>query len=296
MPIKDLRIEFGKKYPNTKIIGKRELLSQELEGNWTTTFKGRGLEFTGYRQYTYTDDASFIDWRASLRSKELLVREFEEYRNFNVAFLLDVSNSMLFSSTDKLKAEFAAELTYDLSRAAASAGEAVGLFMFSHKVIQTIKPDFGPGMRKRFEMSLLRNDLYGGVKNFKKAVLQTNSILGPRTILVVVSDFLGMGPNWETYLAMLAHKHNLIGIQIKDPRDRRLPKNGQFRVQDPNSGEQLYIDTRLYRKEYEKRALEHERYVAGVFKKLAGRSLVIENGAELGFALEKFFNSQKVKE
>lgn len=296
MPIKDLRLEFEKKFPNTKIVGKRQVLSRELEGNWNTSFKGRGLEFTGYRKYEYTDDASSIDWRASLRSKELLVREFEEFRNFNVSFMLDVSNSMLFSSTKKLKAEFAAELVYALSRAAASAGEAVGLFMFTDRVVQTIPPDFGPGMRKRFELSLRKKELYGGKKDFKKSVLQTNSILGPRSIVIIVSDFLGMGKDWETYVSMIARKHQVIGIQVKDKRDRDLPSTGQFRVQDPNSKEQLYIDNRLYKKTYAKQARDHERYVDGVFKKLSGRSIVIENDTPIERSLERFFNSQKVKQ
>jgi uncharacterized protein (DUF58 family) len=296
MPVKELRIEFSKKYPSTKIVGKRELLSRELEGNWTTTFKGRGLEFTGYRTYTYTDDASFIDWRASLRSKQLLVREFEEFRNFNVTFLLDVSNSMLFSSTEKFKAEFAAELVYALSRAASSAGEAVGLFMFTDKLIHTIPPGFGPGMRKRFELALSDKNNYGGVKNFKKSVLQTNSLLGPRSIVVVVSDFLGMEKNWETYLGIIAQKHDVIGIQVKDVRDQILPPSGQFQIQDPNTAQQLYVDMKLFGKEYQKQSKAHEEYVTAVFKKLGGKSLVIENGADMGKSLEKFFNSQAMKQ
>lgn len=296
MPVKELHVEFAKTHPNTKIVGKRDILSHELEGNWTTTFKGRGLEFTGYRKYELTDDASNIDWRASLRSKALLVREFEEYRNFNVAFMLDVSHSMLFTTGKKFKAEYGAEMVYSLVRAALHAGEAVGLFMFHEKVVESLQPDFGPGMRKRVEMSLSKKELYGGKKDFKRSVLQTQAILGPRTILIIVSDFLAMGENWEVYLSMLARKHQLVGIQIKDKRDRRLPPSGQYALQDPNSGEQLYIDTHLYRKKYEEDAKAHERYVAAMFKKLGGRSVVVENGSDLGKALEIFFNSQKVRE
>ena len=296
MPVKELNIHFSKKHPSTKIVGKRELLSRELEGNWTTTFKGRGLEFTGYRQYTYADDASLIDWRASLRSKEILVREFEEFRNFNVVFLLDTSNSMLFTSTDQFKAEYGAELVYALSRAAASAGEAVGLFMFSNKIVHTIPPGFGPGMRRRFELGLIDKENYGGPRDFKKSSLQANSLLGPRAIVVVVSDFLGLDKNWETYLGIIARKHDLIGIQIKDKRDQTLPPTGQFLVQHPNTNEQLYMDNVLFRKQYEQEAKAHERYVSSVFKKLGGRALVVENGEDVNRSLERFFNSQRVKQ
>jgi len=294
LAIKELHIDFPKHHPRTKIVGRRELLSKDLEGNWATTFKGKGLEFTGYRAYDYTDDASMIDWRASLRSKSLLVREFEEYRNFNVMFLLDVSNSMLFSTTSKLKAEFGAELVYALSQSASDSGEAVGLALFSDKLQASFQPAFGKGMRVRFEKTLSNKEFYGGPKNFKRALLQTDSILNDRVILIIVSDFLGLSDDWEKYILALASRHQLMGIMIRDKRDRELPRHtGQFVLQDPNTDETLYIDTDVYGKEYKEASLKQEQYIQNVFKKLKGSCIVVENDSDFKKALERFFNSHQ---
>lgn len=296
MAVKELKIDFANTHPKARILGRRELLSKELEGNWATSFKGRGLEFTGYRAYAFTDDASNIDWRASLRTKELLVREFEEFKNFNVVFVLDVSNSMLFTTGDKLKAEYGAELAYVLSRAASNAGEAVGLAMISDKLLTSVQPGYGLGMQKRFEMFLSDGNLYGGSMNFKKSILQLNSVIGPRCVMVIISDFLGMGPDWEKYLSLLAIKHDLIGVVISDARDRSLPiHGGQFAIQDPNTNETMYIDSAVYAKEYADFSKKHEDYVLSVFKKLRGRGLVIDNCADFARSIEKFFHEQRVR-
>jgi len=296
MVIKELNINFTSTHPKAKILGRRDLLSKELEGNWATSFKGRGLEFSGYRAYSLTDDASNIDWRASIRAKSLLVREFEEFKNFNVVFVLDVSDSMLFTSCDKLKVEYAAELTYVLSKAASNAGEAIGLALISDRLVKIVQPSFGKGMRKRFEMVLSDNKNYGGLIDFKKSFLQLYSSIGPRAILVIVSDFLGLGDDWERYLSMLAIKHDLIGVIIRDKRDRQLPSVAtQVVVKDPSSEETLLIDSKKFSKEYAKRSLDHENYIKSVFKKLRGRSLVIENCDDFSRSIERFFAEGKVR-
>jgi len=86
MPIKELKIDLTPHIKKIKLKARRDILNRMLEGNWSTVFKGEGLEFAGYRAYTYGDDASKIDWGASLRAHETLVRELEEYHNFNIFF------------------------------------------------------------------------------------------------------------------------------------------------------------------------------------------------------------------
>ncbi len=294
MPIKELNVDLSDRHTRVNVMGRREILSQAVEGNWATVFKGRGLEFTGYRPYTYSDDASLIDWKASLRSKEILVREFEEFKNFKVAFFLDVSNSMLFTSTQdpKLKAEYAAELTFTLSEAASQTGDAVGLFMFSQDVVAAIPPGFGKGMKKRFERVLGDKKNYGGERNLKRALLEMNSMLSDRAIIVIISDFIGFPDDWERYISLLSTRHQLYAIIIKDPRDRELPRfGGQYSVMNPNGKDTMYIDAFNFANKYKANNLEQEKYILNVFKKFKSSCLVLENGTPFSDALRKFFNT-----
>ena len=107
---------------------------------YNVMFQGRGLEFDSYRDFSSGDDASLIDWRATLRSNNLLAKKYIEERNLNIYFLLDVSNSMLFGSGNKLKAEFAAEFVAAVSHLIAGSGDNVGLVMFNEKIVKIVRP------------------------------------------------------------------------------------------------------------------------------------------------------------
>ena len=74
MAIERLDADLLPKIRKLDVYARQSALSDVIEGNWTTTFKGHGMEFSGYRSYQYGDDASLIDWKASLRSKSLLIK------------------------------------------------------------------------------------------------------------------------------------------------------------------------------------------------------------------------------
>jgi len=298
MVINDLRINITDKPTSAEIVSRQEFLSRAIEGNWATLFKGQGLEFTGFRQYNYSDDASMIDWRASLRSGSILVREFEDYKNFNIVFFLDVSDSMLFTSGDKLKAEFGAELAYSLAEAAFQAGDAVGLVMFTDHVVSSIEPGIGSGMRDRIKKSLLDGNNYGGKRDLKKSLLELSSFLNSTSsipaLVLIISDFIGLPEGWEKYLNYVANRHQPIGLMVCDPRDRKLPKHdGQFTIQDPNSDETMLIDTSQFANEYEKYNIKREESVKRIFKKLRSDCLIIENETNFVKVLESFFEQQR---
>lgn len=297
MAIKELHLNLIDKRHGVDIRGRREILSRAVEGNWATMFKGRGMEFTGFRSYNFSDDASMIDWKATLRAKQTLIREYEEFKNFNVIFALDVSNSMLFSTGKKFKAEFGAELVYSLSQAAFDSGDAIGLAMFSDKLIANIQPSFGTGMKNRFELTLGNSQYYGGQKNLKKSLLELDSVLRDKAIIVLVSDFLGLSEDWEKYISMLSHRHMVIGIMIRDVRDRELPRfSGQYFLKDPNTQETMYVDPTDFARKYKELSKQNEDYVRSVFKKLRSGCLLVVNELDDPYALRKFFSNMLVSD
>ena len=295
MPIDKLRVDLTKKTSSFKIVGRPEVLSRTVEGNWATTFKGKGLEFTGYRQYTFSDDASMIDWRASLRSKDILLREFEEFKNFKVLFALDTSDSMLFTSTgDKFKAEFAAEILFVISQAAMMSGDAIGLAMFNAGVISYLVPSFGAGMRSMFEKELTNKKYYGGVRDFKKSLLQLHSMLEDSAIIMIFSDFLDSSTDWTRYISSLSARHQVFGVMIVDERDLKLPAgDGQFFLKDPLTGKTMYVDNHQFAEEYEKVSAKHVEHIRNVFKRVKGDCLILKNGLDPTDELKKFFNRQR---
>jgi uncharacterized protein (DUF58 family) len=266
MPVKKLDLNLIPQLKAREVRAKRKVLARTLEGTWTALLKGRGMEFAGFRKYTASDDASRIDWGASLRAKETLIREYEEYKNVNVLFLVDVSNTMLFGSTKKLKAEHAAELVFNIAVAILDNGDSVGFALYNDQVIAQSMPSIGKQAIYNLANTLQNPKNYGGEKNLKKVVTAVDVMLKQKALIIIVSDFIGLEPGWERYIRMLSEKFDLIGIMIRDPHDRQLPEIGsQVLVEDPFSNERLYVDIKEYKPLFDKAVQEEEQYIKAVF-------------------------------
>ena len=119
------------------------LVNTRVMGGYLSVFKGRGLEFAGYTPYDPDVDSRSIDWKATARTGDILMKEYIQERDINVFFVVDASSNMLFGSTDKLKIEYAIELIAGLSHAALEAGDRVGFALVSDKVVKKLIPDKG---------------------------------------------------------------------------------------------------------------------------------------------------------
>jgi len=232
--------------------------SSELSGNYVSLFKGKGLDFAGYRTYTHLDDSQEIDWKASLRSQNLLVKMMIEERNAQVFFLFDVSNSMLFASTDKLKCEYGAEIVASLSFAILRAGDSVGMAMFSDKINKLIPLNMGPHHYYNVIHALTNPNNYGGNFDFKKTLKFLNNYLQRNSIVVVVSDFIGLDNLWNSHFKVASKKFDfLMLIMVRDPVDNKLPEDtGQIALENPFSSEKLLIDPNMMSSAYNLRSKE----------------------------------------
>lgn len=279
--VKDLKANIKSRLDKVDVNSRKDVLSRLLQGEWSTTFKGHGMEFAGFREYQYGDDASLIDWRASLRSNNILIREFEDYRNFSVFFLFDVSNSMFFSSHGGLKCEFAAEIIYVLADAINKAGDAVGMSLAADTLRTRIRPNIGLESLSRIRNDLLDVDKYGGVFDFKKVLLSAKSFLGDKGVIFIVSDFFNLDEEWERYVHMLSEDFELIALVVRDPRDRFIPSGvGQIMLKDPYSGENIYFEANKVRKKYNEDVLKQEQYLESVFRKSRGDYLLLSSDEE----------------
>jgi uncharacterized protein (DUF58 family) len=282
MPVRKLDLDLIPQLKSKGVRAKRKVLARTLEGSWVAMLKGRGMEFAGFRKYTYGDDASRIDWGASLRAKETLIREFEEYKNVNVLFVLDLSNTMLFSSQRKMKAEYAAELIFNLAVAILDNGDSVGYALFNSQVVAKSMPNIGKEAIYQLANALSNPKNYGGGKDFKKVVSNINVMLKQRALIILVSDFIGMQPGWEGYIKMISEKFDLIGIMVRDPHDREFPQQGsQFLLEDPFGQERILVDVKEYKQLFERAVKEEEAYIKGVFDAAKGGLIMVSTGEDM---------------
>jgi uncharacterized protein (DUF58 family) len=267
MKKRKLNVEIEPSIRKLEVVTKGLIKSKGF-GNYKSVFRGKGLEFLEYRPYDRNDDSSMIDWKASMRSNQLLIRQYAEERDIQVLFLLDCSSSMIFGSTSKLKNEYAAELVASLAFSILDAGDSVGLIMFNDKVVKEIYPNKGKGQFYNIVKTLTNPDNYGGGYNFNSVSDYILNYIKQSAVVIIVSDFVGLGEDFLKSLKFVTSKFDTIGIMVRDPRDRELPKDvGQVVIEDPYSNNSLLIEPELIKEVYEEEIRKQERWIKDIFSR-----------------------------
>lgn len=231
-------------------------------------FKGSGIEFASLREYVPgQDDATKIDWKASLRSKKLYIKQFEDERDLEVWILLDASNSMLFGTQEKLKSEYAAVVAGTLAYAAIEAGDSVGFAMFGDEVKAILDPISDISQYYNILRIVVDPKKYGGGCNLEGALSYLVNIVADRTILFVVSDFIGVGRGWDDALRMMAGKiDKVVGLMVRDVRESFMPTGiGNMRLSDPFSDKVVTLDLDKVSEEFTRLAKKQEKRIEQVF-------------------------------
>ena len=289
----DLKLNLRPLIKKLEVVTKKNVFG-DFTGEYKSVFKGHGLEFEGYRTYTIQEDSGAIDWKASLRAGQLLVRSLIEERNLDVFFLMDISNSMLFSSIPKLKCEYAAELVATLGSATIQSGDNVGLGLFNEGMVKILSPKSGKKQYFMMVHTLNNPKFYGGNFDFVKVLQFITGYLKRNTLLIIVSDFIGLSEGWEEHLKVASRKFEIIGFMIQDPLDVTLPHSvGQVVIEDPFSKKELLIDPDTLRAEYETKAKDKVNKIRDVFMKCRADLLELKTDELFVSPIIKFFEKRK---
>lgn len=222
-------------------ISTRHAVTEVFAGEYSSAFKGRGIEFSDVREYQPGDDVRSIDWNVTARAGKTFVKRFTEERELTVVLAVDLSASGDFGSQAKSTRELSVEAAAVLAFAAARKGDRVGLLIFTDTVELYIPPKKGPRHTLRLIRDLLAFEPNGRGTDMHAASEHLARVLRRRSVVFFVSDFLGVDA--QSALGVLAVKHDLIAVRVEDPRDRELPVAGMLEVRDPESGRFAAIDT-----------------------------------------------------
>ncbi len=222
-------------------IATRGLVNEVFSGEYHSVFKGRGMEFSEVREYMIGDDIRTIDWNVSARIGHPYVKVFEEERELTVMLLVDVSSSGNFGTSSQMKGEIAAELCALLAFSAIKNNDKVGLLIFSDKIEKFIPPRKG----KKHVLRVIREILYyepeDAQTDLNIALEYLSRVIRRRSIVFLISDFLT--ENYEKALQIANKKHDVIAIDIIDPREVELPNVGFIELEDAETGETVIVDT-----------------------------------------------------
>ncbi len=222
-------------------IKTRGVVNQIFSGEYHSVFKGRGMEFSEVREYQFGDDIRSIDWNVSARFNHPFVKIFEEERELTVMLLVDFSRSGEFGTGTQLKNEIAAEICAVLAFSAIKNNDKVGLILFTDSIERFVPPKKGRAHILRIIRELLSFEPTGRGTNIRQALEYFNHVIKKRSIAFLISDFIDSG--YDKILQVISRKHDVIAVELSDPREESLPAVGIMKLRDAESEQERWIDT-----------------------------------------------------
>ncbi len=198
-------------------LSTKRLVDSVLAGQYHTRFKGHGMQFADLREYYLGDDIRHIDWKVTARTQVVHIKKFEEERELCVYFVADLSRSGVFGSQAKNKMDALAEVCALLVFAATRNNDRVGLILFTDHVERHVPPKKGKAHALRVVTDLLYHDPESDGTNLEVALQSCRQAMKTRGVVFVASDFIDGDARYFDALRQLARRHDVIGLQMKDP-------------------------------------------------------------------------------
>ena len=273
-------------------IKTKELSKHLFSGEYSSTFKGRGMSFSEVRNYQYGDDIRNIDWNVTARSGEPHVKVFEEERELTVIFLVDMSRSSFFGTVNQFKSEINTEICATLGFSALTNHDKVGAILFTDSVEKYIPPKKGRNHILRIIRELIYYEPKGTGTNIGEAMKYLNNVIKKRSIAFMLSDF--MDDEYDAVLKIAARKHDIIGVRVYDDLEAKLPNVGMIKVEDSETGEQQMIDTssKNVREKYAAHFDQKTSYFMGSFQRSGASILTINTSEDYVKNLMSFFKNR----
>lgn len=256
-----------------------------LHGSYLGLLPGVGSEPAGSKEYRPgEDEVRRMDWAVTARTTVPHVRTVDADRELATHVLVDASASMDFGTADLEKRELALAAVAAVGFLTLGNGNRLGAHLLSGDAVRRYPARGGRASLLALLRAMMltpRNQspvsLGAGIEALHR---QT-----PRTgLVVVVSDFLdgldedGLGagaPEWEEPLRRLAARHQVLAVQVGDPREQELPDVGLLTLVDPETGRRREVPTasRKLRAKYAAAAAEQQATIAAAVKRAGAAHL-----------------------
>lgn len=215
-----------------------------LAGEHRSALLGRGTELAQVRPYVAGDDVRLLDWNVTARTGEPHVRVHLAERVLVTWLALDASPSMAFGTAERRKADVALGVALAVGHAASVRGNRVGVLAFGGETERLLPPRQGRVGLVGLLLALRDAHEPGATsgEGLAPSLRRLASAARQRALVVIVSDLRGPR-DWRRPLLDLAGRHEVLAVEIRDPREQELPSVGMLDLVDPETGRQVRVDT-----------------------------------------------------
>ena len=269
------------------------LVNDLFGGEYESVFKGQGIEFADVREYVPGDDIRTIDWNVTARSQRPFVKKFVETRELTVIFLVDMSGSQYFGSTDKLKSEIAAEITAIMAFCAVQNNDKTGLLIATEDVEKFIPVKKGRNHALRVIREILGYQPQKRKTRLARAMEYLYRVLTRTAVIFLISDFLD--EDYEKALKLLSKKHDVIAVHLRDPLEKDFPSAGIVEKVDQESGKTVLVDSTSqdFQERFRRNAQAKQDALEKLLKRLQIDKIDIPTDISHVEPLFKFFKSRE---
>ncbi|MBB4912408.1 uncharacterized protein (DUF58 family) [Actinophytocola algeriensis] len=260
----------------------RRRLDGLLQGNHLGLVPGPGSEPGEARVYQPGDDVRRMDWAVTARTTEPHIRETVADRELETWLVADLSASLDFGTAACEKRDLVVAATAAIAHLTGGGGNRIGAVIATGEKTNRVPARGGLAharglVRKVAEMPRAPEGTRGDLRD---ALEQLRRPPRRRGLAVVISDFLG-DIDWQRPLRGLSTRHELIAIEVLDPRDVDLPEVGTVVLSDPESGRQREVHaSALLRREFAAAAAEHRSRVATAIRGAGAGHLVLRTDSD----------------
>ncbi|MBU0951455.1 MAG: DUF58 domain-containing protein [Elusimicrobia bacterium] len=219
------------------------MVNDVFAGQYSSVFKGRGMEFSEVREYQPGDEVRTIDWNVSARYGRPFVKKFTEERELTIMLLVDMSRSEKFGTKDKTKEEIAAEIASVLAFSAVKNNDKVGMIIFTDKIEKYIPPKKTITHILRIISEILYYKPENTGTDITVALEYLCRVQKKRATVFIISDFIDP-KGYAHALRVAGRKHDLVAITLTDKREENIPAGYFYELTDGETGQRVVIDAR----------------------------------------------------
>jgi uncharacterized protein (DUF58 family) len=272
-------------------------LAQRPNGQERSRLTGPGIDFASVREYQPGDDVRRIDWTLTARSDRAYVREAHDERGLDVWLVVDTSPSVDWGTALRVKRDVAIEMSATIGQLLGRHGNRLGLLLFADTPRGIVAPGAGRAHVERIvgRLRLEPRQIAHAATDLAGALAATERVARRPSVIVLISDFL-VPDGWAGGLRRLTRRHEVVAVRVSDPREVSLPDIGVVTLDDPETGQQLTVDTNDHRlrERFAHAAASQARHIDTTLTASGAEVLVVGTDEPLVPALVKFLDARRV--
>jgi uncharacterized protein (DUF58 family) len=214
-----------------------------LQGDYLGLLPGPGSEPGESREYRPGDDVRRMDWPVTARTTVAHVRQSIADRELEAWLAVDLSASLDFGTAGSLKRDLAVAAAAAVTHLTVRGGNRIGAVVANGASVTRLPARSGRREAQGLLRAIARTPSVAGRTDLAALIDGLNRPPRRRGMAAVISDFMVPPAQWQRPLRKLAVRHDVLAIEVLDPRELELVDVGVLAVADPETGALHEIQT-----------------------------------------------------